>query len=490
MSGKSRGWTLAPNGSRHVRIALGQRGQRVSCSLVTCGSDAEADERAALVREVGALLVAAGHAAEVAKWGKVACEADDAKALAVLAYAKQVAAGKVTVARADGPTAGKTFADVARAWTSGELARRYPDQVVVKRTADADVSRLRVLSKVVGSVPIVRFTVDDAERAMRSLPPGLRPASRRHFAQAMRRVLELAAYPLRLIPSNPLPRLFLPRVRADLALQVLFPDEEAKLMACAEVPIADRLAYGFLARMGFRKSEIVGDKDTDAEPLRWADFDLERGFVMLARSKTDKPRPVPLAADVTAALAAWKVRVGPAADDAPVFGLNVKAAETFREHLLAAGVDRAELHTRTKDSLPIRVHDLRATFVTVSMATGKPDAWIRDRTGHRTVSMLDRYRRAARTFGELRAGELVPLVEAIPELNAGAGTGANAAPTERAKEADTAAHKSQQNQPSSPYRGRTGMPFRAKDFKSSAYAIPPRGQLPSYFAASGFAAKS
>lgn len=28
----------------------------------------------------------------------------------------------------------------------------------------------------------------------------------------------------------------------------------------------------------------------------------------------------------------------------------------------------------------------------------------------------------------------------------------------------------------SPYRGRTGTPFRAEDFKSSAYAIPPRGR--------------
>ncbi len=262
---------------------------------------------------------------------------------------------------------------------------------------------------------------------MRSLPPDLRPATRRQYAQLIRRVLELSAYPLRLIPSNPLPRLFLPKVRNDLELQVLYPDEEAKLLACVAVPLAYRMTYGFLARMGFRKSEVIGDTETDAEPLRWRAFDLERGVVRVARSKTEKPRPVPLDAGVCRALVTWKKSKRPS-EDAPVFaGVDLRNAETFREHLREAGVvDRPELYARARDSLPIRVHDLRATFVTVSLATGRPDSWIRDRTAHRTVSMLDRYRRAARTLEELNAGPLVALDLAIPEL-AAANTAALAA---------------------------------------------------------------
>jgi hypothetical protein len=76
---------------------------------------------------------------------------------------------------------------------------------------------------------------------------------------------------------------------------------------------------------------------------------------------------------------------------------------------------------RTKESLPVRVHDLRALFVTTSLAAGKPESWVRDRTSHRTIAMLDRYRRQARLFAELHLGELLPLDAAIPELRPAAG---------------------------------------------------------------------
>jgi hypothetical protein len=92
-------------------------------------------------------------------------------------------------------------------------------------------------------------------------------------------------------------------------------------------------------------------------------------------------------------------------------------AGLFREHLLLAGVKRPELHdTRAKDSVAVRVHDLRALFVTVSIAQGRTEHWIRDRTAHRTLTMIDTYRRQARLFAELNLGDLVALDEAIPEL--------------------------------------------------------------------------
>ncbi len=376
---------------------------------------------------------AAGHEELVPKVVEAAANPDAAMLGAIGRAVDGLLAGQLVPAE---KVDAKSFAAVARMWTSGELTRLYPDQVPEKRTAGLDVCRLEVLGRIVGRVPVASFTVDDAERAMRSLPLDLRPATRRQYAQLIRRVLELSAYPLRLIPSNPLPRLFLPKVRNDLELQVLYPDEEAKLLACVAVPLAYRMTYGFLARMGFRKSEVIGDTETDAEPLRWRAFDLERGVVRVARSKTEKPRPVPLDAGVCRALVTWKKSKRPS-KDAPVFAVDLRNAETFREHLREAGVlDRPELFTRARDSLPIRVHDLRATFVTVSLATGRPDSWIRDRTAHRTVSMLDRYRRAARTLEELNAGPLVALDLAIPEL-AAANTAALAAATARDGEKKT-----------------------------------------------------
>ena len=65
----------------------------------------------------------------------------------------------------------------------------------------------------------------------------------------------------------------------------------------------------------------------------------------------------------------------------------------------------------------MRVHDLRGTFVTLSLANGKSEAWISDRTGHKSSTMINRYKRTARTFAELQSGELESLDVAIPELS-------------------------------------------------------------------------
>jgi hypothetical protein len=200
-----------------------------------------------------------------------------------------------------------------------------------------------------------------------------------------------------------------------------YPDEEAILLRCRAVDLAHRVAYGFLARTGFRKANAVGSEPGEEDPvpaLTWDRVDLARGVVFMQRSKTEKPRPLAMTPDMTRALTAWR-RLRPEHayvfaddEDAPL----VLEARVFRAHLTAAGVTRAELHAKTKDSLAVRVHDLRALFVTVSLAQGKTETWIRDRTSHKTLSMLDRYRRQARMFEELNLGQLAPLDQAIPEL--------------------------------------------------------------------------
>ena len=81
-----------------------------------------------------------------------------------------------------------------------------------------------------------------------------------------------------------------------------------------------------------------------------------------------------------------------------------------------AGVDRPDLFAKTAARRPVRIHDLRATFVTLALANGRTEAWIADRTGHRSSAMINRYRRAAHKVDELRLGQLRPLHEVVPEL--------------------------------------------------------------------------
>src|SRR5690606_9487912 len=77
---------------------------------------------------------------------------------------------------------------------------------------------------------------------------------------------------------------------------------------------------------------------------------------------------------------------------------------------------RPVLFQRTAKRAPLRAHDLRATFVTLALASGKTETWVCDRTGHRSSNMLNKYRRAARTAEELGLGWLKPMHEVIPEL--------------------------------------------------------------------------
>jgi hypothetical protein len=75
--------------------------------------------------------------------------------------------------------------------------------------------------------------------------------------------------------------------------------------------------------------------------------------------------------------------------------IGKKLAETFRNDLLPAGVDRQQLFERTPERQPIRVHDQRASFVTRALACGRTEAWLTDRTGHKSSAMIARYKRSA-----------------------------------------------------------------------------------------------
>ncbi len=317
-----------------------------------------------------------------------------------------------------------TFRQLGARWTSGGLARAFPDYVAEKRTAHVDEARLAKLCAIevapgqpLGNVRPVAFKVEHAKIAMANLPASAqRPATRRHYAQLVHRVLSLAAWPCEIIPANPLPKRFMPRVGDPPDYSYLYPDEDRKLLGHVEIPVRDRLFFGLLVREGLRASE--------AQQLVWADLDLEQGTLSLDRNKTDDARSWVLDPGVVRALSKWRKRfhrdAGP--DDlvfrdeqgAPM-ELNM-LARTLRRALLRAGVPRKELHASGTNRSRLRAHDLRGTFITLALANGKTEAWVMDRTGHQTSDMLARYKRGRNRAEELRHGLPMALDLAIPEL--------------------------------------------------------------------------
>ncbi len=268
---RMRNWDRLSDGSYSTRIRFGAK-QRQRFKL-NVRSDAEADKRSALLIEIATMLTEARHAEHAPVLLKKAAESDAETASGVRKLAGKLSEGHAVVDARKLEGARTTFRMVAERWTSGELAGRFPDHVKTKRTAEADEGRVGRLLDAIGDVPIVSFTIDDADRAMASLPAGLSSSSRRHYAQVIARVLGLAVFPLRLLAASPLPRGWLPRVRASKATAWLYPTEEAALLASRDVPLVLRLFYGLLAREGMRASEALS--------LRWADVGLQLGAVRL-----------------------------------------------------------------------------------------------------------------------------------------------------------------------------------------------------------------
>jgi len=64
----------------------------------------------------------------------------------------------------------------------------------------------------------------------------------------------------------------------------------------------------------------------------------------------------------------------------------------------------------------IQFHDLGATFVTLALADGKTEDWVRIRTGHCSSETIAKYRRDADAVRELKLGWLQPFYLVIPEL--------------------------------------------------------------------------
>jgi integrase len=122
---------------------------------------------------------------------------------------------------------------------------------------------------------------------------------------------------------------------------------------------------------------------------------------------------------VVAALEWWKDKHPKAKGTGPVFeGVESPGhlADALRGHLALADIDRPELFEVNTKRKPMNVHGLRATFVTLSLANGRSEAWVQDRTGHRSSAMVNRYKRTAPTVAELGLGPLAQLDEAIPEV--------------------------------------------------------------------------
>ncbi len=416
---------------------------RTSFRLPWAKTEVEAGPRRALMADVLLKLKAGGHQELVEPLLRQIAEAQPDRLGKVLLVVEGLLAGKesrapvVRTAKLPCPT----FKEVGRKWTSNELAAEFKHKV--KRIDQQDnATRLErhvypvvyeplIISEdtcfvgfKIGDIPMDGFNIDHADFVMARVSDGLMA----NVAAAVRRVCNLAVYPAKAIKVSPLPRGWAPKAKDPREKSYLFPREELRLLNCIEVPLARRILYGFMNREGPRKENCA--------TLRWDNLTLEglsgAGHVVLDVTKNGRGGSWALDPSTAEALRRWK-KVCPSEHfvfPAKALGGSRrgdramyvdKLAQELRADLKTAKVNRPKLFEESEHRMKLRAHDLRGTFVTLSLANGKTEAWVQQRTGHTSSIMINRYRRMAMTAEELGLGTLRPLHRAIPELAALAG---------------------------------------------------------------------
>ena len=428
MGRRATGSTFRSHGAYHLRLPLPGR---PSCKLGSLDelTDQQADAKQALIVGVALRLKKVGQASQATSICRDLAAAEGQRLDDLLKMVDRAVCGRFHPAlptRKNG-TAIPTFGQFAEKWTSGLLARLHQDHV---KDIGHDDNKERLAKYVlpivydgrrIEDIPINEFTQEHADHIMAQ--PNIPDGSRYHVAQIVNRVCELAVSPARVLEKSPLVAGWMPSPNPPKNGSFLFPSEDAQLMGNKKVNLVWRVFWGFLAREGIRAGNAV--------EIKWSDLVLDiegstGGHLTLDDSKTGEPIVFALDPGTAEALRRWK-RLCPS--DVYVFPANAvkghrrkdgpmaigATSRQLRAALKASGVKRERLFSPTKKRMRFRAHDLRATFVTLSLANGKTDDWVRARTLH-AGECLRRYRRMAQSVAELNLGGLKSLYEAIPEL--------------------------------------------------------------------------
>lgn len=352
-----------------------------------------------------------------------------------------LAAAKVVMSRPNGKRANEaaarfvTWGQLARAWGSQELARLYPNAGYGKRTAEAtDAPRIEYLCKFIENVPLESFNDDDYWRAMRPARERCKTDSTfKAYAQVCRRVLKIGVE-LRIIPAWPLSAVCkLPIVAKGEAPEFpfLYPEEYARLVRCAEVPIEFRVLWGFIIREGLRLGEAFRIRWEHLAQLPEQHGMRSRWVLNVPDTKTGRALMFVLNAGSGEVLEAFR-RLRPELAGPFVWlkATNLKkAAEQLRKHVELSGTNRERLLFTAGRLRRLREHDLRSTYVSSSKLAGVDNETIAQHTGHESNTMIARYNRSKATIEHLGLAPYLPLDQAMgldvagalarPELAAG-----------------------------------------------------------------------
>lgn len=340
-----------------------------------------------------------------------------------LFWSDQARSGKIAE-QAEEPTC-ETIGKYADRWLE-ERARRG----LAKQSTDAYRLRTYVVSPLGEDKPIDQIGVEDVRAIVEHIDEAVRAetiswkTAKNAWGLASKLFADMASSKVRALrvrETNPAIGVRGPDRGVVRGSSYLFPIEAVQLLSCTDVPMARRVVYALAIYTGLRLGELRG--------LRVGDVVLAGGYLSVARShslganekstKGKRVRRVPLELAARPLLEAL-TRNRPAAEHVLPPGINWQDLPgNLRRDLLAAGVDRAELHlsheSRRQGSAlrrPINLHDLRHTYATWLALRGEGELVIQSRLGHTDTATTRRYIAAAEEVGQ---GDVGAPFFALPE---------------------------------------------------------------------------
>ncbi|WP_334166752.1 site-specific integrase [Achromobacter mucicolens] len=242
------------------------------------------------------------------------------------------------------------------------------DEAKAKKSASHDHDRAKNIKPLIGDVDAFKLTSAALSQYKRDrlAMPRSSPQTVQHELAVLHRAYVVAVEELDWRLPNGIPKTRRPVIDSARDRRVK-PDELARLVAACESP--DTAALMELAvETAMRRGELVA--------LEWERVDFARKSVYLDRTKTGSPRTVPLSPRAMELLQA-RYREG---DTGLVF--------TIQPGSVSQALRRAAKRAGSKD---LRFHDLRHEATSRLFEHGLNQIEVARITGHKTLSMLNRY---------------------------------------------------------------------------------------------------
>ncbi|MDB4945885.1 MAG: hypothetical protein JWP97_5419 [Labilithrix sp.] len=305
--------------------------------------------------------------------------------------------------------------------------RYYKARELGRRGESVSDSRGRFrkwVSPQIGTLPIVDVTRDKLEALVASLDKSVERGELawKTAANAWGEVtagFSVAATAkdraLRVLAANPADGVHGPDRGIRKSKPFLRPDEIAKLLGCAAIPLERRHVYALACYTAMRQGELrglrVGDVDLDAMQIgvvRQAKNGVEK-----TKTKTGRARPVTIEPNLLPLL---RVLVEGKKPDEHLVSVRAhnRCASQLREDLQTAGCTRPALFVEDEMRAHLTFHNLRDTCLTHMAVRRDPPQDVQWRAGHTTPKQTEEYIGNARyeagpTFGT----PLAPLPAAL-----------------------------------------------------------------------------